>query len=125
MTTPHPLGNTALRTPKAYGRYRDRVPHPDESCFICEAPPLRQWRGWKIIHNDFPYDAVSVDHVMLVPKRHIPMLEDLNKRERDMLTFIRAELNKEQNYDALLENTTRGRTIHSHFHYHLLRWKRT
>lgn len=128
METLHPLGNTLLRTPETFARYHDNparaVDNTKKNCFICAAPPIRIFPYWKVIPNDFPYDAVSSEHVLLVPLRHTPNDVCLSAEEFAALDIIRRVLNKEGVYDAVVENLARGRTVPGHFHYHLIQWLR-
>lgn len=124
----HPLGDTLLRSAQTYHRYHDnpkRKLDASSSCFICTATPLiLNAKHWRLIHNDFPYDAVATLHLMLVPVRHIATASELSTDEQAELQTIKALLDHEGNFDAVIENLARGRTYLPHYHLHVLQWKR-
>lgn len=124
MTEVHPLGNTALRTPETFAKYHDNPKRVSDDCFICRSVPIRSFDRWCIIDNEFPYDAVAVAHRMLVPKRHVPGHMLLTLEESRELELVMAILDKEGDYDALVQNMARGRTFPQHLHLHLLQWIR-
>lgn len=37
---------------------------------MCEAPTIEEWKYWKIIKNEYPYDLVAEKHDLLVLKEH-------------------------------------------------------
>lgn len=116
--------NTLLRTPATFQKYSSNPKRSAEECFICTAPALETYYLWKLVKNDFPYDAVARAHVMLVPKRHIATGEELFGAERLELDSIKRTLNSLGAYDAAIENFTIGRTFQPHYHLHLVKWKR-
>ncbi len=128
MTDIHPLGNTRLRTPETWERYNNpaRAKPKAGDCFICEAPSVEgfDWTHWRIIANDYPYDAVAEKHMMLVPRRHVEESHWLDEDEAHNLRAVKTLLASEGIYDAMIENLPRGRTFMPHYHLHLIQWKR-
>lgn len=119
------MGNTLLRSAETFKTYHDNPKRdPSLECFICSAAPSRIFPYWKIIKNDFPYDAVASIHEMLVPIRHVARDTGLSAEEFAALDIIKRVLNKERTHDAIIENLDRGRTVPGHFHYHLMQWIR-
>lgn len=86
-------------------------------CVLCTKPSLREFTYWRILKNDFPYDLVAKQHDMIVPKRHIT--EDfLTEEEKAEFSSIKkADI---QDYDFILEPSTKGKSIPQHFHLHLI-----
>lgn len=118
------LGNTLLRTPETFEKYHNNPKRESATCFICDAESLWTYEYWKLIRNDFPYDAVAETHHMLVPLRHFPTNAEMNNGEARELGEILRMKDEGGNYDALIENFAGGRTFKSHYHIHLLKWKR-
>jgi diadenosine tetraphosphate (Ap4A) HIT family hydrolase len=91
--------------------------HLEDVCRLCEAETITEFSHWRIIANNFPYDAIAAVHHMLIPTRHT--------KEAALTPDERAELLqlKEQNldaYDFLLESNRHKRSIPAHYHIHLL-----
>lgn len=103
-------------------RYENKAKH--EECFFCSSPAVRDFRLWKLIENEFPYDAVAEKHYLLAPKRHFASVDDMNQYERHELQEIRDQLESEKEFDCILENLARGRTVPDHYHLHLIQWQR-
>jgi hypothetical protein len=77
---------------------------------------------WKIIENDFPYDGVCDQNVMLVPLRHVAVEKDLTLAEYNELLWIKEYEITE--YDTIMLNFPKAQTHPSHLHYHLLTFRR-
>lgn len=82
---------------------------------------IREWKLWKVIHNEFPYTAAFEVHHMLIPKRQT-VLSDLTREERDELTSILGELN--DSYDCVMLNFQKKQSISNHLHLHLMTYKK-
>jgi len=68
-------------------------------CYLCERIArkehiVKQNRHWYIIKNDFPYEG-TVHHYLIIPKRHIVNLDDLNSREESWFFNIHWWLKRE------------------------------
>lgn len=119
------LGNTKLRTAEMFATYSSREKKEDDPCFVCAASSLHlHAKYWRIIRNDFPYDAVAALHLMLAPIRHVAEFGDLDEYERGELEDIKHLLGVEGNFDAVIENLPRGRSFLPHYHLHLMQWTR-
>lgn len=77
-----------------------------------------------IIGNDYPYDAVADRHHLLIPKQHTNRVTDLSVAAQQELSIILMELEASDRYDCQLTNFPVGQSHPTHFHIHLLRWKR-
>lgn len=79
---------------------------------------VKEYKNWYITENVYPYDRYySISH-MLIPKKHLVFLWELN--EEDMHEFL--EIKKELaslGYEEILENLPSMKT-QLHFHQHLL-----
>ena len=76
------------------------------------------YQYWYITENIYPYDkCYSISH-MLIPKRHLIFLWDINDAEMEEYLQIKKEL-AGLGYDEILENLPSMKSKH-HFHLHLL-----
>ena len=116
------MKNTALRSPKTFERYLAKP--KEDGCFICKAEAVEEYKHWKIIWNDYPYDAVASRHYMLVPIKHVPTRSTVSQDARKELESIMAQLEDSKRYDSILENFHTARTNTEHFHFHILKWRR-
>lgn len=121
----HPLGNTLLRTPEMFAQYHDNPKRKAKECFICNSESIgSESLLWRVVKNDFPYDAVASVHVMLTPIRHVGTYKELTLEEKEDLEVFKQTLEDAGHFDAIIENLTRGRTFMPHYHLHLIQWKR-
>lgn len=121
----HMENRTLLRTPETAALYHKNPARTEGPCFICNAPIVKAWGQWKMIVNEFPYDAIARKHMMLVPLRHVNTWQHLTDVEVDELKAIKEILDEDGFFDAMFENFTSGRTFLPHYHLHLLQWKRS
>ncbi len=94
--------------------------HTNDTCYICRAEPLKTYRYWKIIDNQFPYDEIATTTHMIVPLRHVRE-DQLRAEELQEYSAVKADLHAE--YDLILENTYKQKSIPGHYHLHLLKLK--
>jgi diadenosine tetraphosphate (Ap4A) HIT family hydrolase len=109
-----------LRAPETWQKYQDAIANGtlEKGCVLCDKTPVVEFKFWKIIMNDFPYDRIAEVHHMLVPIRHVTE-EGLSKEEhQELLRLKKSELNRE--YQYLLEATPSTKSIPGHFHIHLI-----
>jgi diadenosine tetraphosphate (Ap4A) HIT family hydrolase len=109
-----------LRTDKGQAVYDDYKAKGglDDGCRLCEAKPLKSFKHWLIIKNQFPYDKIASVHDMIIPKRHVAERE-ISSEERAEYQKIKDDfLHKE--YEFMIEATHRKKTIPGHFHIHLI-----
>lgn len=77
-----------------------------------------------VIKNDFPYHIYAnlevVDHLVVIPKRHIDQLLQLNDRQRADYSAILWRYHN-QGYDNLTRSArSSGRSVPAHVHTHLI-----
>ena len=107
---------SALRTDKTQQRYKDGA----KSSFS-RIPSKEEWKYWRLVTNEFPYDVIASEHDLLIPKRVVSDLDGLNLQEKKELDVIFKSLDKRMTYDAILLAFPWSRTVDSHLHFHLLR----
>lgn len=91
-----------------------------EGCYICKAKPVKEYKYWKIIQNEFPYDEVAEINHIVATKKH-KKEEKYTKAEIKEYRKIKEYIHK--TYDTILENTNGIKSIPEHQHLHLLRLK--
>lgn len=87
-----------------------------------EVDSIIEFNHWRIIPNEYCYcGAYKVSHILL-PLRPVPNYGDLDSFELAELAAIHSkELNYiDSHYDLMQENMNGRRSVHNHFHYHLL-----
>lgn len=110
-----------LRTSKNQEKYTKYLKkNKEEGCPLCKRLPLKAFKYWKVIKNNFPYDKIAREHNMIVPLRHVT--EDfLNRNELRELKDIKNVYIKEFNYHYILEATAQIKTQPEHFHLHIIK----
>lgn len=84
---------------------------------------FRSFEHWYIIENLYPYDLITKEHHMLVPKRVFSKMSECTRDEWNEYKYIINLLEEEGHYDGILENFSKGRSIMKHLHLHLLVYK--
>jgi len=112
------MRRTALRTKEMHTKYLTFSKDPN---FFETALSIKEFVHWRIINNNFPYDAITDTHHMLIPKRQAASKDDLEAEE--MVEFVRIEKWLEQNYDAVMLNFPKNQSQPHWLHYHLLDFK--
>ncbi|MDR3519486.1 MAG: hypothetical protein P4L63_01185 [Candidatus Pacebacteria bacterium] len=109
-----------LRTKKTYDKYMRMRANGllDHGCRLCQIKPIKKFKYWKIINNEYPWDLIAKINHILVSKRHTTY-EKLNQAERKEFDFIKASY-LEKNYGHMVETTNKRKSIPDHFHIHLL-----
>ena len=109
-----------FRTTKTYDKYKKFIAegHMKNVCQLCARKTLKEFKYWKILKNDFPWDLVAKVHDMLVPKRHV-VEEKLTNPEKKEFDKIKKSY-VEKHYGTIAESTRKKKSIPSHFHIHLL-----
>lgn len=115
--------NDALRSKEMAAKYRAHKATGalEKSCPLCDAGELQGFKLWKIIPNDFPYDLFAATHHMIVPMRHVTEKE-LTEEELKELQELKYSVMQE--YDIIVEATSKSKSIPAHFHLHLIHTKR-
>lgn len=88
---------------------------------LSSEPILVKFAHWRIIENAYPYDMIFSTHHLLIPKRQFADRRDINENERRELQDIVFRY-IEDNYDGVIDNTTKRRSIHVLYHLHLFKW---
>ena len=104
----------------AYKKVRDTASEQTYS-FFSDAPAITEYKYWRLLKNNFPYDAIASKHYLLTPRRVFTYDSEMTSPEREELYIIKRQLAK--TFDSILENFTQRRTIKEHFHLHLLNFK--
>ncbi len=79
---------------------------------------IKEYKYWKILKNEYPWDLMAKTHDMIVPKRHVSF-EKLNSAEKKEFDLIKKNY-LEKKYTHLIEVSDKGKSIPSHFHVHLI-----
>lgn len=101
----------------------------DTPCPLCEDASSRDIElstdTMHIMANDYPYymfDGRQVDgHMMLVPRRHVGNLSDLDDRERDEYWRLYLQLSDEGYTTMTRPAGNERRSVPGHVHTHLIR----
>lgn len=111
-----------LRTEETAEKYRIHraTGALEKSCPLCRENSLETFKFWKIIQNDFPYDRIAETHHMVIPLRHI---NEEGLTEDELQEFHKIKHSKLQEYDLIVEATSRNKSIPAHFHLHLITTK--
>jgi len=109
------------RTEKRYARYRKKGGTKEAN--LCLIKPIKKFKYWILIPNEFPYDLRYKTNHMLTPKRSVANKKDLTTEELNEYNTVIADY-VDKNYDTILENTWRGRTIKSQYHIHVCVYKK-
>lgn len=123
------MRKTRLRTIATHEAYiKEQTTHPNYNQEHIYKPGerdtiVREYTHWYIIKNNFPYDAVATRHDMLVPKRVFGSLSDATAVERAEYEEIISALEDEKMYDCIIVNFSKERSVHKHFHTHLIVWE--
>lgn len=92
----------------------------DKFCPLCDKKSIQEYKFWKIVPNDFPYDLIAAKHDMIVPLRHAKE-DDLTPEEISELKEIKESTLI--NYEFIIEATNTRKSIPTHFHLHLINTK--
>lgn len=90
-------------------------------CYLCSAKVVKEFMGWKIIENEYPYDTIAGSHHMVTLKRHGTEVtltpHEKMEFERDIKPYLHRQ------YDMIFENTVRAKSIPGHHHLHMITLK--
>ena len=90
-------------------------------CRMCEMESVKEFKYWRVLENEFPYDKISDKQHILLPKRHTTE-EDLTDEEKaELLKIKKTDFVRE--YQFIFESTPGTVSIPAHFHLHLVRIK--
>src|ERR1043165_1059469 len=110
----------SLRTPEAEQKYVDFRKRPGfgKTCALCTEPAIKQYKYWKIVKNNFPYDRIAAIHDMILPIEH-KVEKDLTQEEWIEFQQIKKE-HIDSTYEFIIEATKLKRSIPEHLHLHLI-----
>ncbi|MEK7081170.1 MAG: hypothetical protein AAB902_02170 [Patescibacteria group bacterium] len=109
------------RTKKTEQKYKKFIAEGflADECNLCNKTKLiKEFKHWKIVNNEFPWDRIAKINHMIIPKRHI-IYEELNKTEKKEFESIKSAY-IEKEYELIAEVTERKKSIPDHFHIHLI-----
>lgn len=108
-----------FRTPQTAEQYRAHRASGalERSCPLCDTDPLEQFTHWKIIPNAFPYDRIAKQHDMVVPLRHV---DEDGLTEEESIEYQALKRTRLQDYEYIIEASSKNKSIPAHFHLHLL-----
>jgi len=109
------MRKTKLRSEETFTKYSSAP--KKEGCVLCSIKPIRLFTLWKIIPNEYPYDAIADKHDMLVPIRHTNELDIDETLEFEQIV---KDLIEEGEYEAIMKNFPKNMTVPAHTHSHLL-----
>ena len=102
---------------KAYGDAKlagDLVPLADE-------PTIEEFAHWRMIENRFPYSIAFQTHHLLLPKRKVANMRELNLQEFHELQYILDDVTG-GHYDLWFVNVGNRRSVPDHFHIHFAKY---
>ncbi len=105
-----------------YEKVQKEQPEGD-GCRLCNDPETYQeFKYWRLVPNRFPYDRYFSKSDMLVTKRHVDESE-LSQEERGELIELKSQVLIDD-YDVILENLPKQKSIPHHHHIHLAKIKK-
>ncbi len=109
-----------LRTPAMTAAYAEAQARGilSEGCALCKKKSLKEFKEWRIIDNEFPYDLIAAVHHMIVPKRHVPDAGLTDSEKEEFASIKQTYL--EDTYEFLIEPVVRRKTIPEHSHLHAI-----
>lgn len=107
-----------LRTKEMEERYREyrTISVLSEECILCKKEPIRSFKYWKIITNDFPYNRIAAQHHMILPIRHTNESSLTKEEWKEIVQIKQSDIPE---YDYFLEPSRHSKSIPNHFHVHL------
>ena len=107
-----------FRTPesaKLYKAYQEE--HRDNTtCSLCTEPAKSEFVHWRILKNNFPYDALASTHDLIVPRRHV-VESELTAEEIEEYISLKKDI-LFLTYEYLLEAARKS--LPKHYHVHLI-----
>lgn len=111
---------TTFRTKKNEREYKKEklLSKKNKKCALCEKESIKEFKYWRVVQNEFPYDYIASLHNMLVTKRHVSR-NYLNKVEKKELEKIHKSY-FDTTYDCVIQSTIKTQSLPQHFHLHLI-----
>jgi diadenosine tetraphosphate (Ap4A) HIT family hydrolase len=92
-----------------------------DHCFLCSTKSIQEFKHWRILLNDFPYDVIASTHHLIVPKIH-KTEHLLTEEEREELILLKDTV-LDKVYEFVVETLPSQKSIPKHFHLHLMVFK--
>ncbi len=102
---------------KRYARWK-KTKGVNGECGLCPKKPLKSFRHWIIVKNDFPYDKIATRHDMILSRRHAPEPKLTPQELRELRKIKERYIHK--TYEFIIEATYKKKSIPDHFHLHLI-----
>src|SRR5690349_10650335 len=107
-----------LRRVASEAAYQEAKKTFPPGCPLCRMEAIKEFKYWKIIVNEYPYDRIATMHHMLVPLRHV-VERELTADERQECVDIKLGYIGDT-YEKMLEPSRMRHNIHDHYHLHLM-----
>lgn len=85
---------------------------------LLDEPAIKEWNGWRLIENAYPYDLIFKKHHMLIPTNEATQASRLHSSG-----LHRILKNLSSDYDLWFVNMPHRRSIKGLFHIHLVSYK--
>lgn len=110
----------SMRTKETQAKYKayQDAGGLNDGCVLCDRKTTKEFKYWKIIPNDFPYDRITEIHDIIFPVRHVTEYE-LNADELAELRELKEKYLNE-NYEYIIESTYKMKSVPEHHHLHLI-----
>jgi len=108
------------RTQEMQDKYQEERKNSvaNDTCPLCLEKSLMEFDHWRVIPNKYPYDAVALQHTMIIPKEHLQEHELSQAALRELGELKAGALN--QKYLYIMEALPSTKSIPGHFHLHLI-----
>lgn len=108
----------SLRKPETAERYEEYLKRKKPGdCYLCRATSIKEFKFWRLLPNEFPYDRIAKTHHLITLRRHADE-NGLTVEEYNELYDIKHSLRND--YDMLFENTLKRKSIREHYHIHAM-----
>lgn len=117
------MKDDVLRTPEMLAQYFKHLDEVGTRKSLTELPKLWVSPLWFIAENGFPYDRIAAKHDLLIPVRVFADDWHMTFEERQELMMLKKQFSETGEYDSVFENVAHRRTVHNHYHLHLIKYK--
>lgn len=109
----------AFRSEEIFNKYQARKNSGimKKRCFLCDETPIKSFKYWKIIPNEFPYDLIAETHHMIIPLRHV---DEAGLTAEELSEYKEIKAKKLHEYAYIVETMNDKKSIPEHFHLHLI-----
>jgi len=114
-----------LRTEETAAKYEAAQREPQQvGCKLCnDLETIYDFTHWRLMPNAFPYDKYFSKSIMLVTKRHT---DEANLSTAELMEFRDIKKsNALAEYDTILEQLPKRKSIPHHLHYHIVTIRRS